>query len=58
MNAESERAGDLLAKELQLGDSRKENPKPLIDGIVPGPDNAKHCGPAKAFMGKMEAIEI
>lgn len=44
MNAECERGGELLSRELEPHDRRKQNPNPLIDGIVPGPDNAKYSG--------------
>lgn len=55
MNAEHERGGDLLDHDFQLHDSRKENPKPLIDGTVLGLDNTKHSSLVRAFVGKMEA---
>ncbi|MBL8075812.1 MAG: hypothetical protein JNL29_15705 [Nitrospira sp.] len=57
INAERERGGKLLCQEFGLCDSGKEIPKPCIDGIPSGPDNAKHCGEATAFVGKIEAME-
>lgn len=33
-----------------------KHPEPVIDGIVPGHDNAKNCGMENTCVAKMEAM--
>ena len=42
--------GDADGPEFLLRDEPSEDPTRLIDGTVWGLDNAKHCGPANAFL--------
>lgn len=43
-----------LDQEFQRHDRGEENPTLLIDGTLPGPDNAKYCGLARVFVNNME----